>query len=43
MSRESGGGPGKREAPLAALAQKTWDPRTPALSWPDFKALVNRL
>ncbi|AJC56404.1 putative glycosylhydrolase [Streptomyces sp. 769] len=29
--------------PLAALAQKTWDPRTPALSWPDFKALVNRL
>ncbi|KUL37473.1 beta-N-acetylglucosaminidase [Streptomyces sp. NRRL F-4489] len=31
------------KAPLAALAQKTWDPRTPALSWPDFKALVNRL
>ncbi|GGX15833.1 beta-N-acetylhexosaminidase [Streptomyces noursei] len=29
--------------PLAALAQKTWDPRTPALSWSDFKALVNRL
>ncbi|MGG2458314.1 beta-N-acetylhexosaminidase [Streptomyces sp. RGM 3693] len=29
--------------PLAALAQKTWDPRTPALSWTDFKALVNRL
>ncbi|MEW1673155.1 glycoside hydrolase family 20 protein [Streptomyces noursei] len=29
--------------PLAALAQKTWDPRTPALSWPDFKALANRI
>ncbi|MFE7313940.1 glycoside hydrolase family 20 protein [Streptomyces sp. NPDC057555] len=29
--------------PLAALAQKTWDPRTPAQSWTDFKALVNRL
>ncbi|WP_274913734.1 beta-N-acetylhexosaminidase [Streptomyces sp. WZ-12] len=29
--------------PLAALAQKTWDPRTPAQSWPDFKALANRL
>lgn len=28
--------------PLAALAQKTWDPRTPALSWSDFKALANR-
>ncbi|WP_438486230.1 beta-N-acetylhexosaminidase [Streptomyces sp. S186] len=29
--------------PLAALAQKTWDPRTPAQSWTDFKALANRL
>ncbi|MET7800483.1 beta-N-acetylhexosaminidase [Streptomyces decoyicus] len=29
--------------PLAALAQKTWDPRTPALSWTDFKALANRV
>ncbi|GGU87646.1 hypothetical protein GCM10010211_62240 [Streptomyces albospinus] len=29
--------------PLAALAQKTWDPRTPAMSWADFKALANRV
>ncbi|MFI2257781.1 glycoside hydrolase family 20 protein [Streptomyces tubercidicus] len=29
--------------PLAALAQKTWDPRTPALSWTEFKALANRV
>ncbi|QZY17773.1 beta-N-acetylhexosaminidase [Streptomyces decoyicus] len=29
--------------PLAALAQKTWDPRTPALSWTEFKALTNRV
>ncbi|WP_326618914.1 family 20 glycosylhydrolase [Streptomyces decoyicus] len=29
--------------PLAALAQKTWDPGTPALSWTDFKALANRV
>ncbi|MFE6690343.1 glycoside hydrolase family 20 protein [Streptomyces sp. NPDC057743] len=29
--------------PLAALAQKTWDPRTPAQPWTDFKALANRL
>ncbi|WP_411137439.1 beta-N-acetylhexosaminidase [Streptomyces sp. C10] len=29
--------------PLAALAQKTWDPRTPALSWTGFKALANRV
>ncbi|MGW7576631.1 beta-N-acetylhexosaminidase [Streptomyces sp. NPDC054765] len=29
--------------PLAALAQKTWDPRTPALSWTDFTALANRV
>ncbi|MFG2891878.1 glycoside hydrolase family 20 protein [Streptomyces sp. NPDC048248] len=28
--------------PLAALAQKTWDPRTPAMSWQDFKALAER-
>ncbi len=28
--------------PLAALAQKTWDPRTPAMSWQDFKALAQR-
>lgn len=29
--------------PLAALAQKTWDPRTPALSWAEFKALAGRV
>ncbi|GFE14798.1 hypothetical protein Sgleb_28450 [Streptomyces glebosus] len=29
--------------PLAALAQKTWDPRTPALSWTGFKALADRV
>ncbi|MEU7433239.1 glycoside hydrolase family 20 protein [Streptomyces sioyaensis] len=29
--------------PLAALAQKTWDPRTPALSWAAFQALANRV
>ena len=29
--------------PLAALAQKTWDPGTPALSWTDFKALADRV
>jgi hexosaminidase len=27
--------------PLRALAQKVWDPRTPALSWEDFKSLAN--
>ncbi|MGW7491403.1 beta-N-acetylhexosaminidase [Streptomyces sp. NPDC054786] len=31
------------QLPLAALAQKTWDPRTPALSWTDFKALAGRV
>ncbi|MFE0188947.1 glycoside hydrolase family 20 protein [Streptomyces sp. NPDC058989] len=29
--------------PLAALAQKTWDPRTPDLSWSQFKALADRV
>ncbi|MEX2969275.1 glycoside hydrolase family 20 protein [Streptomyces sp. C184] len=29
--------------PLAALAQKTWDPGTPALSWAAFQALANRV
>ncbi|MCP3753468.1 family 20 glycosylhydrolase [Streptomyces sp. TBY4] len=29
--------------PLAALAQKVWDSRTPALDWPAFKALADRL
>ncbi|MFH8678340.1 glycoside hydrolase family 20 protein [Streptomyces lydicus] len=29
--------------PLAALAQKTWDSRKPALSWTDFKALADRV
>ncbi|GAU65046.1 putative hydrolase/glycosyltransferase [Streptomyces sp. NBRC 110611] len=29
--------------PLAALAQKTWDPRTPGLSWTDFSSLANRV
>ncbi|MFI6768379.1 glycoside hydrolase family 20 protein [Streptomyces sp. NPDC050355] len=29
--------------PLAALAQKTWDPRTPALSWSQFQALAGRV
>ncbi|MFF8369028.1 glycoside hydrolase family 20 protein [Streptomyces lydicus] len=29
--------------PLAALAQKTWDSRKPALSWSDFRALTNRV
>ncbi|UZJ29900.1 beta-N-acetylhexosaminidase [Streptomyces endophytica] len=28
--------------PLAALAQKTWDPRTPALSWTAFTALAKK-
>lgn len=28
--------------PLRALAQKTWDPRRPALSWTDFKSLADR-
>ncbi|MGW6685111.1 beta-N-acetylhexosaminidase [Streptomyces sp. NPDC054961] len=29
--------------PLAAVAQKLWDPRPPALTWPEFKALADRL
>ncbi|MEU8681485.1 glycoside hydrolase family 20 protein [Streptomyces sp. NPDC048611] len=29
--------------PLAALAQKTWDPRTPTLSWSQFKVLASRV
>ncbi|UQA93458.1 beta-N-acetylhexosaminidase [Streptomyces halobius] len=29
--------------PLAALAQKTWDPRPPKMSWADFKALADRV
>ncbi|NED71143.1 family 20 glycosylhydrolase, partial [Streptomyces sp. SID9944] len=29
--------------PLRATAQKLWDSRKPALSWPDFKALADRL
>ncbi|MEU5208041.1 glycoside hydrolase family 20 protein [Streptomyces sp. NPDC020742] len=29
--------------PLAALAQKTWHPGKPALSWADFKALAQRV
>ncbi|MGW5400456.1 beta-N-acetylhexosaminidase [Streptomyces sp. NPDC003952] len=29
--------------PLAALSQKVWDSRTPALDWPAFKALADRL
>lgn len=29
--------------PLAALAQKTWDPRMPALSWTNFKVLAGRV
>ncbi|MBY8868133.1 family 20 glycosylhydrolase [Streptomyces sp. RCPT1-4] len=29
--------------PLRATAQKLWDSRKPALSWPDFKALAGRL
>lgn len=29
--------------PLAALSQKVWDSRTPALDWPAFKALAGRL
>jgi hexosaminidase len=29
--------------PLRATIQKLWDPRTPALSWTDFKALAGRL
>ncbi|MFJ7271787.1 glycoside hydrolase family 20 protein [Streptomyces sp. NPDC099050] len=29
--------------PLAALSQKVWDSRTPALDWPSFKALADRL
>ncbi|WP_405486250.1 beta-N-acetylhexosaminidase [Streptomyces sp. NBC_00096] len=29
--------------PLAALSQKVWDSRTPALTWPAFKALADRL
>lgn len=29
--------------PLAALSQKVWDSRTPALGWPAFKALADRL
>ncbi|MFJ3303364.1 glycoside hydrolase family 20 protein [Streptomyces sp. NPDC086549] len=29
--------------PLRATVQKLWDPRTPALSWADFKKLADRL
>jgi hexosaminidase len=29
--------------PLRALVQKLWDPRTPALSWTEFRALADRL
>ncbi|MFI5617110.1 glycoside hydrolase family 20 protein [Streptomyces sp. NPDC051567] len=29
--------------PLAALAQKVWDPRPPKLSWTEFTALAGRL
>ncbi|MFI2643063.1 glycoside hydrolase family 20 protein [Streptomyces sp. NPDC018610] len=29
--------------PLRATAQKLWDPRKPALSWTDFRALATRL
>ncbi|MFJ6722801.1 glycoside hydrolase family 20 protein [Streptomyces sp. NPDC091259] len=29
--------------PLAALAQKVWDPRTPRLTWPAFQTLAGRL
>ncbi|MEU8777598.1 glycoside hydrolase family 20 protein [Streptomyces sp. NPDC048606] len=29
--------------PLAALAQKTWDPRPPQAPWADFSALAGRL
>ncbi|GGN90533.1 hypothetical protein GCM10011579_086480 [Streptomyces albiflavescens] len=29
--------------PLRAMVQKLWDPRTPTLSWADFKALADRL
>ncbi|WP_186768123.1 beta-N-acetylhexosaminidase [Streptomyces qinzhouensis] len=29
--------------PLAATAQKVWDERTPARSWPEFSALARRL
>ncbi|MER7463627.1 glycoside hydrolase family 20 protein [Streptomyces sp. NPDC097981] len=29
--------------PLAALAQKVWDPRPPQAAWADFKALADRL
>ena len=29
--------------PLRALTQKLWDPRTPSLSWTQFKALADQL
>lgn len=29
--------------PLAALSQKVWDARTPALPWTGFSALADRL
>ena len=29
--------------PLAATVQKLWDPREPALSWAEFKALADEL
>ncbi|UXY32714.1 family 20 glycosylhydrolase [Streptomyces sp. HUAS TT20] len=29
--------------PLRATAQKLWDPGTPAMSWPEFKKLADRL
>ncbi|MFF7295895.1 family 20 glycosylhydrolase [Streptomyces sp. NPDC008265] len=29
--------------PLAALSQKVWDARTPAMTWPEFQSLAGRL
>ncbi|MFJ8312659.1 MULTISPECIES: glycoside hydrolase family 20 protein [unclassified Streptomyces] len=29
--------------PLRAMAQKLWDPRTPAMGWEEFKSLADRL
>lgn len=29
--------------PLAALAQKVWDPRKPARTWPEFRALATKV
>ncbi|MFB9514439.1 beta-N-acetylhexosaminidase [Streptomyces purpureus] len=31
------------QKPLAALAQKVWDPRKPALNWAQFNALADRV